>query len=135
MFKNYEQGERMGWSVGFDSNWNRWIGYGIPAYCDHPDCNKTIDRGLAYVCCHQEPYGGDGCGLYFCAEHSDYDGKCERCQKRKRPFKSKPEHPTWIKHILKDKSWKQWRDENPDFLKKYNRKTAIPKSKNHSKVL
>ncbi|HEV7521417.1 MAG TPA: hypothetical protein VGP89_09990, partial [Candidatus Angelobacter sp.] len=59
----------MGWSLGFDSNWQRDIGYGVPAYCDHPKCNKKIDRGLSYVC-GGEPYGGElGCGLYFCSEH------------------------------------------------------------------
>ena len=48
----------MGWSIGYDSNWDRDIGYGVPAYCDHPDCNEEIDRGLSYVC-GGEPYGGD----------------------------------------------------------------------------
>jgi hypothetical protein len=55
----------MGWAVGYDENWKRYIGYGVPAYCDHPKCNKEIDRGLSYVC-GGEPYGGnDGCGLYL----------------------------------------------------------------------
>jgi len=49
----------MGWSIGFDSSWNRDIGYGVPAYCDHPKCSKKIDRGLSYVC-GGEPYGGGG---------------------------------------------------------------------------
>src|SRR4051812_7048849 len=26
----------MGWSIGYDSNWQRDIGYGVPAFCDHP---------------------------------------------------------------------------------------------------
>lgn len=105
----------MGWSLGYDSNWRRWIGYGVPAYCDHPGCNKRIDRGLAYVCCDQQPYGGeDGCGLYFCSDHQNEDGKCERCSKGEKPFTPKPEHPLWIKHILTDPSWKEWRKENPD---------------------
>lgn len=60
----------MGWSVGWDYNWNRDIGYGVPAICDHPECSEEIDRGLAYVCCGQQPHGGEyGCGLYFCSEH------------------------------------------------------------------
>ena len=37
----------MSWAVGFDSQWDRDIGYGVPAYCDHPGCGKEIDRGLA----------------------------------------------------------------------------------------
>jgi hypothetical protein len=63
----------MGWSYGHDGRWNRDIGYGVPAICDHPDCNEEIDRGLSYVC-GSEPYGGDdGCGLYFCSSHLFYD--------------------------------------------------------------
>ena len=59
----------MGWSLGWDQRWNRDVGYGVPAYCDHPDCNEEIDRGLSYVC-GGEPFGGeDGCGLYFCEKH------------------------------------------------------------------
>ena len=35
---NQQQQERndMGWSIGFDSKWNRDIGYGVPATCDYP---------------------------------------------------------------------------------------------------
>ena len=40
----------MGWAVGFDNNWNRDIGYGVPAICDFPGCGEEIDRGLGYVC-------------------------------------------------------------------------------------
>lgn len=101
----------MGWSIGFDSRWNRDIGYGVPAYCDHPKCWAEIDRGLAYVCCGQEAYGGDGCGLYFCDKH--LGEKCARCRNRKPPYPAKPDHPRWIRHKLTDASWQQWRDENP----------------------
>ena len=45
----------MGWEIGYDDNWERDIGYGVPAECDHPDC-QVIDRGLSYVC-GGEPYG------------------------------------------------------------------------------
>jgi hypothetical protein len=109
----------MGWSIGYDSHWERDIGYGVPAYCDHPDCNKKIDRGLGYVC-GGEPYGGEhGCGLYFCGQHQvGYYQRCERCAKKKRPFPAKPDHPQWVRWKLKDKSWKQWRDENPDSVAK-----------------
>ena len=115
----------MGWSLGWDSDWNRDIGYGVPAYCDHPDCNEEIDRGLSYVC-GGEPYGQPrGCGLYFCGKHLKYygarvDGRiktvqlCERCGPRRRnPFPPKPDHPRWIRHKLTDPSWKKWRKENP----------------------
>lgn len=59
----------MSWAIGFDEKWQRDIGYGVPAYCDHPGCKAEIDRGLPYVC-GGEPYGGsNGCGLYFCEKH------------------------------------------------------------------
>lgn len=54
----------MGWSIGYDSKWKRDIGYGVPAWCDHPGCIEEIYRGLSHVC-GGEPYGGErGCGLY-----------------------------------------------------------------------
>ncbi len=37
----------MGWSIGYDDNWKRDIGYGVRATCDHPACNAKIDRGLS----------------------------------------------------------------------------------------
>lgn len=107
----------MGWSLGFDSNWQRDIGYGVPAYCDHPGCMAEIDRGLAHVC-GGEPYGGDrGCGLYFCGKHLFLSARlpqlCERCLKRKgHPFKPTPDHPEWIQHKATDSSWAEWRKEN-----------------------
>ena len=106
----------MGWSIGYDEKWKRDIGYGVPAWCDHPDCNEAIDRGLAHVCGGQ-PYGGEhGCGLYFCGKHLYLIGqKCERCHPRhKPPFQPKPEHPDWIKHKLTDESWQEWRNENSE---------------------
>jgi len=111
----------MGWAVGYDSKWDRDIGYGVPAYCDHPMCSKEINRGLGYVC-GAEPYGGDqGCGLYFCCEHQDFpDQICERCANGKEPFEPSPDHPDWINHKLTDESWNQWREENPEEVKKLN---------------
>ena len=112
----------MGWSLGYDSHWNRDIGYGVPAYCDFPKCGAEINRGLSYVC-GGEPYGGEkGCGLYFCEKHLHYNGKfqqvCSRCHPRHRkPFSPTPDHPLWINHKRTDESWEQWRKENPDFVK------------------
>jgi len=90
----------MGWSTGYDKNWNRDIGYGVQAVCDHPKCNKEIDRGLSYVC-GSDPYGGEyGCGLYFCEEHFEYRKPrgsdrniqlCPRCYRYKPPYKVKEE--------------------------------------------
>lgn len=120
----------MSWSIGFDSDWKRDIGYGVPAYCDHPGCNAEIDRGLSYVC-GGEPYGQPrGCGLYFCEKHLSFHGAridgeiktvqlCERCApKRKKPFPAKPDHPEWIQHKLTDPSWEQWREENREWVEK-----------------
>jgi len=113
----------MGWSIGYDNNWSRDIGYGVPAFCDYPGCNKKIDRGLSYVCGGNAPYGGEnGCGLYFCEEHMFYhsfrngdSGRyCKRCIRHRAPYKPKPEHPDWIKWKLTDKSWEEWRKNNPE---------------------
>lgn len=107
----------MSWAIGFDSNWDRDIGYGVPAWCDHPDCTAEIDRGLSHVCGAGKPYGGDdGCGLYFCSSHLFGLGYCERCSdgRGSQPFEPKPDHPQWVHHKLTDPSWAQWREENPD---------------------
>lgn len=107
----------MSWAVGFDHNWRRDIGYGVPATCDHPDCNERIDRGLAYVC-GGEPWGGEhGCGLFFCSQHRTIGAKglfvCERCDAGASPFQPKPDHPEWLEWKLTDESWAAWRAENP----------------------
>lgn len=107
----------MGWSCGFDSNWNRDIGYGVPATCDFPGCGADIDRGLAYVC-GGEPRGGEeGCGLYFCDEHlvgGDPGQKCDRCYAGQSPFAATPDTREWIEWKLTDESWATWRGENPE---------------------
>lgn len=125
----------MGWSIGYDSNWKRDIGYGVPATCDHPGCGEEIDRGLGCVC-GGEPYGGDrGCGLYFCGKHaSAWKGLCARCfPRRKKPFEPTPDLPIWIRHKLKHPSWKQWRDENPAQVAalKAQLVSALPKELTH----
>lgn len=107
----------MGYSLGFDSNWNRDIGYGVTAWCDHPQCWARIDRGLAHVC-GGESYGGDkGCGLYFCGHHlyGYQPQRCPRCARyAKKPYTAKVEHPDWVFHKLKDESWAEWRAEHPE---------------------
>ncbi len=105
----------MGWSIGGPDERGRWVGYGVPAFCDHPKCNAEIDRGLAHVC-GGEPYGGDtGCGLYFCGAHLNLFGNlCPRCAvHRPTPYaRIKPEHSDWLRHLLTDESWAEWRSEN-----------------------
>lgn len=104
----------MSWAVGFDERWNRDIGYGVPAYCDHPKCDAVIYRGLPYVCCDQQPYGGDrGCGLYFCPERVDVRHRCSPCAHGREPYKAKPDHPDWLRWKLEDDSWAEWRQQNP----------------------
>ncbi|MBR7792350.1 hypothetical protein KDM87_07030 [Undibacterium sp. FT147W] len=107
----------MSWSIGYDRHWNRDIGYGVPAICDHPECNEKIDRGLSYVCMSEEPHGGDGCGLYFCWKHLTTCG-CERCAAGDPPFQPKPDSSEWVEWKLTDESWAQWRAENPDEVAK-----------------
>ncbi|KAF1008940.1 MAG: hypothetical protein GAK28_00572 [Luteibacter sp.] len=114
----------MGWSIGYDENWNRDIGYGVPATCDHPGCGEEIDRGLSHVC-GGDPYGGQhGCGLFFCGKHlipagakRDCSQLCSRCYSRRKPFDPTPDVPEWVRHKLTHESWQQWRDENPDEVK------------------
>lgn len=109
----------MGYSIGWDENWKRDVGYGVPAYCDHPDCNEVIDRGLAYVCGADIGGGDRGCGLHFCYKHLRIpvgknmpDQLCERCYPRiKKPFDAKPDHPEWVEFKETDESWAQWRKE------------------------
>jgi hypothetical protein len=106
----------MGWSLGFDDHWQRDIGYGVPAICDHPGCEERIDRGLSYVC-GGEPYGGErGCGLYFCEAHLLHHAKlpqlCERCSQRRKPFAPKPDSLQWLYFKMTDESWAEWRAEN-----------------------
>lgn len=107
----------MSWAVGYDTNWDRDIGYGVPSICDHPDCNEEIDRGLGYVC-GGEPYGGDtGYGLYFCWLHVNYEQKCIRCQQEKEPFTPTLDTQEWISWKLTHDSWEDWRNENPEEVK------------------
>lgn len=103
----------MGWSIGYDSDWQRDIGYGVPALCDHPKCSREIDRGLSYVC-GGEPYGGErGCGLFFCESHRGVRNLCGRCQANQEAWPAKPDVPRWIEHKLTHESWERWRQENP----------------------
>ena len=110
----------MGWSLGYDENWKRDIGHGVPVYCDHPGCGKEIDRGLAYVCGGQ-PYGGEyGWRLYFFGNHlfmgARRPQRCARCKANRQPFTPSPDHPEWLAWKLTDESWQQWREENPELV-------------------
>ena len=119
----------MGWSVGYDPNWRRDIGYGVPAICDHPGCGAEIDRGLAYVC-GGEPWGGDeGCGLFFCSAHMRFGEErqvCERCLNGAEPCTPTPDTAEWVQHKLTDPTWQTWRDEHPDEVAAMNPTPTAP---------
>lgn len=96
----------------------RWAGYGVPAECDWPKCDEQINRGLAYKCEEHVEYYidavteqeveqiNDGCGRFFCDLHlylyAEHQG-----------IEHKPDSLEWVRHMLTDESWQQWRDENP----------------------
>jgi hypothetical protein len=120
----------MGWSYGYDLRRKRDIGYGVPAYCDHPGCAAEIDRGLTHVCGGQ-PYGGEfGCGLFFCSAHLHFAGArrehaqvCIRCRHGRASFEpNDAEHPEWIAWKLTDESWQEWRDKNPEWVQEHSGK-------------
>ena len=97
----------MSWAVGWDTDHDRWMGYGVPAYCDVIYCGNEIDRGLGWRCqCSKHPLGDplDKPNLFVCAQHL-----CDDVDEDDLP----PEHPDWVNHLLTDESWAQWRSENP----------------------
>ena len=118
----------MGWSIGRGSG--RDIGYGVPATCDQPKCNKKIDRGMSYACGSFR--SDDGCGLYFCGNHlyfgEDQNGDtvefCDVClynlehleyyDNMRNTYEPKPDRKVWVRWKLTHSSWQQWRDENQD---------------------
>lgn len=80
---------------------------------------------MAYACAR---WYEDGCGLFFCEEHHHYStyplkqensktSLCKRCAEGKEPFEQKPDHIEWVRFMLKDKSWKEWRDAHPEKVK------------------
>lgn len=111
----------MGWAIGEDHDRRRFIGYGVPAQCDHPGCAESIDRGLSYACGGGVTGDVENCGLFFCERHlryveSDDDQwwSCERCAAGDVSFDPSPDVPEWLKHLLADESWSRWRAENPE---------------------
>lgn len=65
----------MGWAnCGTDSK-GRPIGYAHSGTCDHPGCDKPIDRGLTFACggMHgnedEKGWTDTCCEGYFCSEH------------------------------------------------------------------
>jgi hypothetical protein len=106
----------MSWAVGYDTTWDRDIGYGVPAVCDEPGCTAAIDRGLGYVC-GGEPYGGEsGCGLYFCMKHGGGVDNCGHVFKDDPTYEPSADTAEWLNWKLTDESWAQWRAENPELV-------------------
>ena len=124
----------MGWAVGWDQRTGRVIGYGVPAVCEEPGCDKKIDRGLAYAC-----GGMNGCARFFCDDHlylvwpegaetddgwdgPDYysgHGLCGQCLDVALPYPLKPERKKWLRHVLSHESWDRWRQEEPELADQY----------------
>lgn len=107
----------MSWAVGYNTRWQRDIGYGVPSWCDHPGCYEEIDRGLSYICGGLD-YAENGCGLAFCPKHhflaDNGDGfVCERCLAGKPSFQPSLDTDEWIEHKMTDPSWEEWRRELP----------------------
>lgn len=104
----------MGWAIGYDDQWTRDIGYGVPAYCDHPGCDALIDRGLGWKCEDEEC----GCGKFYCAAHL-YDSASHT-------HDAPPDriHPDWANHVLTHHTWARWREENPHEAEKARRSLA-----------
>lgn len=130
----------MGYSV-YDQTINgqeRDAGYGVVAYCDHPGCFVTIDRGIGYACC-DNPSHTASCGGFYCEDHRykyvyedeiedmdpeelarlglskgdtahDLDGIL-RCTHE--PIESK-DHPVWAAHVATDETWAEWRSKCPE---------------------
>lgn len=109
----------MGYSVGEADG--RFIGYGVVAECDHPDCHTIINRGMGYQCREISLYDDDdnvfedeGCGLYFCDEHlfnHPEDGT----------IVPKGDHPFWMYFVLHHPSWSRWREENPSRVEEFQK--------------
>ena len=115
----------MGYQVYWNDTNKRWQGYGVPAICEHPDCNEEVDRGLGCMC-GNGPDDERGCGRFFCGKHlyvSEDDVQvCEQCLEGKEPFQMKPDTREWTEWILADESWEEWREENPEEVIKLKEK-------------
>ncbi|MEK2181494.1 hypothetical protein WOC04_22035 [Vibrio parahaemolyticus] len=81
----------MGWANCGQDRKGRYIGYAVDAICDHPECSKEINRGLAYVCGTMHGDDEISCEKYFCEEHKGNfvqldDGRfttiCDACAKQ-----------------------------------------------------
>ncbi|MFZ4843938.1 hypothetical protein [Mycetocola saprophilus] len=125
----------MGYAVYEDTKNNRWAGYGVPAVCDWPECDTAIDRGMAFKCedhgtfklflngeeidydryedepdAEEEWVEAEGCEFFLCHAHLDDRDKFDHGTLKV----GKPDSVEWLKHMLTDESWADWRTENPE---------------------
>lgn len=96
----------MGYSVYWHNG--RWQGYGVPAYCDYPECKEELNRGMGYS--HSQDNESPP-SVFCCDKHIYKDIESFEVEDK--------EHPEWINHLLNDNSWKQWRTLNPEIVEKY----------------
>lgn len=92
----------MSWVLGWDEQHQRDIGYGVPAFCDHPGCGEEINRGLGYRCEDENC----GCSKFYCLTH--------RYARHTHDAPPSRVHPLWRNHLLTDNSWRLWRLANPE---------------------
>lgn len=93
----------MGWSHGIVEG--KHVGYAVRAKCEHPGCEKRIDRGMAYKCGNDIGSGVGFCNGFFCSDHLYFLGRagaqvCQTCandvarmQHRKLPFPNAAREP------------------------------------------
>lgn len=91
----------------------RFQGYGVPAYCDCNGCKTKIDRGLGYQ--HEEDKDNMYPSIFVCNKHQN-----KKLSKIKVDYTR--EHTEWLTHVLNDESWAEWRKDNPELVKKYDKK-------------
>lgn len=58
----------MGWAYG-ELPSGKKVGYSVLAKCEHPGCEKEIDRGLSYACGDMHGMDEISCDGYFCETH------------------------------------------------------------------
>jgi len=109
----------MGWAnCGQDSR-GREIGYAHEAQCDHPGCNASIHRGLAYACGGMHGELEWACEGYFCEAHRSnslpIDGRiqavCDDCYAEARAWAVKhPEDSEELINHIRDWEGTDWLD-------------------------
>lgn len=104
----------MGWGDCGEDSKGRPIGYVHEATCDHPGCDKKIDRGLSYACGDMHGETEYGCEKYFCSEHrenivedeGDFNHICDGCKKELIDSGEWVEHPEEGTIIRKPDDWR-----------------------------